>query len=143
MRTIRTLTEKDDKPPCPECKGKRSHKLDCSVASRAAGIPPMTWYELKEAKAKEGPVHLCDRCNDERKGLYVFKGLLLCNLCWAFKRTREGSPLAPEPILTPEYSLITLKMMHASLSRGVKTYDKATVYVDGVKMQDFDGRIQL
>ena len=143
MRTIRTLTERDSgKPPCPECKGKRSHKLDCTVASRAAGIPPMTWYELKEAKAKEGPVHLCDRCNDERKGLYNFKGLLLCNLCWAFKRTREGSPLAPEP----EYSMFTIRMHHAALSRGVtplKTYEGVTVYVDGVRMQDFDGRIQL
>ena len=89
MRTIRTLVEKDSTPPCPECKGKRSHKMDCSRGA-IGGAKLMTAFEQEIFSTYNGSA--CLRC-DDRPGKYYLGEGHYCQLCWAYLRSASGQPV--------------------------------------------------
>lgn len=59
MRTIRTVTEQYV-DPCPECGGKRSHKLDCSTGATGAGSPLIRIYDASEVTVMVNGVPLAN-----------------------------------------------------------------------------------
>lgn len=112
MGTRRYL-EAEGPTPCPQCRGRYGHKLDCTERDKASTILPMS--ELAQATHFHSRGY-CSRCRDTYnpkapQDLYSLKGDVYCSRCWAYK---------------------------ASLLQPVRTYDASSVkvYINGQELAD-------